>query len=215
VTLEATRYPTSSCRYQSSRKELLIRAATGRSLTVPLLREDRVIGALSVTRKTPGPFAPEDRGAAEDLSRASRRWRSRTRACPRDRGKGKELEIASRHKSDFLANMSTNCRTPLNDDHRLFGGAHRAHVRRADEKKQADYMKDIHESGRHLLSLINDILDLSRSRQGAWISTSPAFDLPRRSPRHDAGARAGAAQAASRSSGGRPDDRRIPADERR
>jgi signal transduction histidine kinase len=77
----------------------------------------------------------------------------------------RELKTASQHKSDFLANMSHELRTPLNAvigfsevlQDRLFGDLN---------DKQAEYVDDIHTSGRHLLSLINDILDLSKIEAG-------------------------------------------------
>jgi signal transduction histidine kinase len=77
----------------------------------------------------------------------------------------RELETASQHKSEFLANMSHELRTPLNAvigfsevlRDRLFGDLN---------DKQAEYVDDIHTSGRHLLSLINDILDLSKIEAG-------------------------------------------------
>jgi signal transduction histidine kinase len=77
----------------------------------------------------------------------------------------RELETASRHKSEFLSNMSHELRTPLNAvigfsevlQDRLFGDLN---------EKQAEYVADIHTSGRHLLTLINDILDLSKVEAG-------------------------------------------------
>src|ERR1700680_3155430 len=77
----------------------------------------------------------------------------------------RELQTASRHKSEFLANMSHELRTPLNAvigfsevlQDRLFGDLN---------DKQAEYVDDIHTSGRHLLTLINDILDLSKIEAG-------------------------------------------------
>src|SRR5260221_2900924 len=76
-----------------------------------------------------------------------------------------QLEVASRHKSEFLANMSHELRTPLNaiigfSDvllQKLFGSIN---------EKQEDYLKDIRSSGEHQLSLINDILDLSKVEAG-------------------------------------------------
>ena len=76
-----------------------------------------------------------------------------------------ELETASKHKSEFLANMSHELRTPLNAiigfsqvlRQQLFGEVN---------EKQAEYLDDILSSGNHLLSLINDVLDLSKVEAG-------------------------------------------------
>jgi signal transduction histidine kinase len=91
--------------------------------------------------------------------------------------KSRELEIASQHKSDFLANMSHELRTPLNaiigfsevlkDD--MFGDLN---------AKQAEYIQDIHASGHHLLSLINDILDLAKVEAGHMELAIEKFDIP-------------------------------------
>ena len=91
--------------------------------------------------------------------------------------KSRELEAASRHKSEFLANMSHELRTPLNAIigfsevllERMFGELN---------DKQAEYLQDILSSGRHLLSLINDILDLSKVEAGRMELELARFDLP-------------------------------------
>lgn len=87
------------------------------------------------------------------------------------------LEVASRHKSEFLANMSHELRTPLNAvigfsevlQERMFGELN---------DKQAEYVQDILASGRHLLSLINDILDLSKVEAGRMELELAPFHLP-------------------------------------
>ncbi|HEV8143062.1 MAG TPA: HAMP domain-containing sensor histidine kinase, partial [Methylomirabilota bacterium] len=84
---------------------------------------------------------------------------------------------ASQHKSEFLANMSHELRTPLNAVigfsevllERMFGEVY---------AKQAEYLSDIHASAEHLLSLINDILDLSKIEAGRMELDVAEFDLP-------------------------------------
>jgi signal transduction histidine kinase len=76
-----------------------------------------------------------------------------------------ELEAASRHKSEFLANMSHELRTPLNA---IIGFSQvlRDEMVGSVNEKQAEYLDDIVSSGNHLLSLINDVLDLSKVEAG-------------------------------------------------
>jgi signal transduction histidine kinase/DNA-binding response OmpR family regulator len=88
-----------------------------------------------------------------------------------------QLEAANRHKSEFLASMSHELRTPLNAIigfsevllERFFGDL---------GSKQEEYLQDILDSGRHLLSLINDILDLSKVEAGRMELELGSFSLP-------------------------------------
>jgi signal transduction histidine kinase len=88
----------------------------------------------------------------------------------------RNLEAASRHKSEFLANMSHELRTPLNA---VIGFSEvlQAHMFGPLNEKQAEYVDDILHSGRHLLSLINDILDLSKIEAGRLELEPSTFDL--------------------------------------
>jgi signal transduction histidine kinase len=100
----------------------------------------------------------------------------RKRAEESMRWLNKKLEEASRHKSEFLANLSHELRTPLNAvlgasellAEGLFGQLN---------EKQTEYVQDIHESGTHLLSLINDVLDLSKVEAGKLDLQLSHFDV--------------------------------------
>ena len=88
-----------------------------------------------------------------------------------------ELERANRHKSEFLANMSHELRTPLNAVIG-FSDALKEQYFGALNDKQKEYVKDINDSGQHLLSLINDILDLSKIEAGKMDLALSTFHLP-------------------------------------
>jgi signal transduction histidine kinase len=163
--------------YSSSVRDTLIRFGYRALLSVPLLREDQIIGSLSFNRKAPGEFPPEVVEVLKTFATQSALAIQNARLFREIADKSAQLEAASRHKSEFLANMSHELRTPLNAiigfseilAERMFGDIN---------EKQTEYLQDILESGRHLLSLINDILDLSKIEAGRMELELSEFDLP-------------------------------------
>ena len=143
----------------------------------PMLWEGKGIGAIFVGRNSVGPFSEKDIALLKTFADQAVIAIQNARLFREIQDKGRQLEIANQHKSDFLANMSHELRTPLNAIigfsevllERLFGDLN---------EKQDDYLKDIHSSGRHLLSLINDILDLSKIEAGRMELEPTSFNLP-------------------------------------
>jgi signal transduction histidine kinase/putative methionine-R-sulfoxide reductase with GAF domain len=162
--------------YQSRVREILLRVGSRSLLAVPLLRESRLLGGLVVNRDVTGEFGPQVIELLQSFATQSALAIQNARLFREIEIKGRELEAASRHKSEFLANMSHELRTPLNAiigfsevlAERMFGEIN---------DKQAEYLADIQESGRHLLSLINDILDLSKIEAGRMELDAKDFDL--------------------------------------
>lgn len=146
-------------------------------VAVPLRRGDDVIGILTVRRKTPGAFAEEGVRLLETLAGQSATAIHNAGLFRELEHKSRELEVASRHKSEFLASMSHELRTPLNavigfSDvllDRMFGEL---------TERQEEYVRDIGDSGRHLLELINEILDLSKIEAGRMEVDLAPVSLP-------------------------------------
>jgi signal transduction histidine kinase len=146
-------------------------------LAVPLLLEERIIGALVVSRREPGLFAADVVNLLQTFASQSVLAIQNARLFREIEDKSRQLEAVSRHKSEFLANMSHELRTPLNAVigfsevllQRMFGELN---------EKQDEYLKDIYASGQHLLSLINDILDLSKIEAGRMELAPAPFHLP-------------------------------------
>jgi signal transduction histidine kinase len=134
-------------------------------VVVPLPSEHEIIGALVIRRKVPGLLPAGVVELLETLASQSALAIHNARVFRELERKSRQLEQASRHKSEFLAGMSHELRTPLNavigfSDvllDRMFGDLN---------ERQEEYVRDIRDSGRHLLELINEILDLSKIEAG-------------------------------------------------
>ena len=160
------------------RLEALAQAADYLSvLAVPMLLESKPIGVVVVTGAEAGAFSERQIELLQTFADQAVIAVENARLFQEIEDKSRQLEAASRHKSEFLANMSHELRTPLNAiigfsevlTQRMFGDLN---------EKQEEYLRDIHASGQHLLSLINDILDLSKIEAGRMELEPTAFDLP-------------------------------------
>ncbi len=179
ITLEPIQVPdiTVPAAYEGRLREILVESGVRAILAVPMVREGRLIGCLGVTRNQPGEFPAETIELLRTFATQSALAIQNARLFHEIEDKSRQLEAASRHKSEFLANMSHELRTPLNAVigfsevllQRMFG---------ALNEKQDEYLKDIYASGQHLLSLINDILDLSKIEAGRMELTPASFHLP-------------------------------------
>jgi GAF domain-containing protein len=146
-------------------------------IVAPMLWEGQGIGAIFVGRQFLGPFSEKAVRLLKTFADQAVIAIQNARLFREIQEKSAQLEVANKHKSDFLANMSHELRTPLNA---IIGFSEALMDRMFGEvnDKQADYLKDIHESGRHLLSLINDILDLSKIEAGRMDLELSSFHLP-------------------------------------
>ena len=128
---------------------------------MPLLREGHILGALAVTRNTPGEFAPEVIALLETFAAQSAIAIQNARLFREIEDKSRQLELASQHKSQFLASMSHELRTPLNAilgfNELILGGIYGE----VPEDMGAP-LAQMQSSGKHLLGLINNVLDLAK-----------------------------------------------------
>ncbi|RWH81466.1 MAG: GAF domain-containing protein [Mesorhizobium sp.] len=134
-------------------------------LVVPLLRPNKIVGALVVRRRNPGEFDQQIVHLMETFAAQSVLAIQNAKLFREIEEKGRELEAASRHKSQFLANMSHELRTPLNSvlgfTELLVDGIY---GELPDKAKTT--VARVQANGRHLLGLINDVLDLSKIEAG-------------------------------------------------
>lgn len=134
-------------------------------LALPLLREDRLIGGLVVRRKAAGEFPAPVLDLLQTFAAQSVLAIHNARLFREIEEKGRELESANKHKSEFLANMSHELRTPLNA---ILGYTELIldSIYGEVPEKIQEVLERLEKNGRHLLNLINDVLDLSKIEAG-------------------------------------------------
>jgi signal transduction histidine kinase len=148
---------------------LLLGYAISRSLMGPVMKMDELLAGISsgdFSRRITVPNRDELGGLAENLNRMSEELR----------GLYHEIERASHYKSEFLASVSHELRTPLN----AIIGYSELLIEEAEDKAQEDFIPDLEKiqaSGKHLQSLINDILDLSKVEAGKMELNPQVFDI--------------------------------------
>ena len=146
------------------------------TMGVPMLLDGEVVGVLIVWRTQVDPFSER---ATELLTTFATQAAIAIRSVDLVnalKARSAEVEVASRHKSEFLASMSHELRTPLNAVigfsevllERMFGDLN---------DRQEDYLHDIWSSGKHLLELLNEILDLSKVEAGQMLLEPTQFSL--------------------------------------
>jgi GAF domain-containing protein len=148
-------------RRQTRGRDVLLQIGARALLAVPLLSEGHILGALTVTRHSPGEFPADVIALLETFAAQSAIAIQNARLFREIEQKGRELEIASQHKSQFLASMSHELRTPLNAilgfNEMILG-----EVYGEVSEDMRPPLAQMQSSGRHLLRLINNVLDLAK-----------------------------------------------------
>jgi signal transduction histidine kinase len=138
------------------------------ALYVPLMREGSAIGVLALVRRSVRPFTAQQIGLVETFADQAGIAIENVRLFDEIQDKSHQLELASQHKSQFLANMSHELRTPLNAilgyTELMADGAYGE-----PSEKMVGILKRLEANGKHLLGLINDVLDLSKIEAGQLV----------------------------------------------
>ena len=147
--------------------DILLRTGVRAVLAVPLLHQAEVVGVLVVRRNQPGTFSPEVIRLVEAFATQSAIAVENARLFGEIAQKSRELEIASQHKSQFVANMSHELRTPLAA---ILGYAElmQEGFYEPQGPKSLDALTRIRSNGKHLLGLINTVLDIAKIESGQF-----------------------------------------------
>src|SRR5262249_25239657 len=162
--------------YTGPLRDVLLRTGSPAVLGIPLLLEGQLIGSLTVTRHTPGEFPGQTTDPPPTFPSPSAPAIQNAKLFGEMEERGGQLERADRHKSEFLANMSHELRTPLNA---IIGYSEMLQEDAADlgAEQFTDDLKKINAAGKHLLELINAVLDLSKIEAGKMDLYLEAFDV--------------------------------------
>jgi signal transduction histidine kinase/CheY-like chemotaxis protein len=146
-------------------------------LAVPLVREERIVGALILRRTDPGEFPTDVPRLLQTFAAQSVLAIQNARLYQEVEEKSREIALANQHKSEFLANMSHELRTPLNAI-LSYSQLVQEELEDTGNSEFAPDLQKIHSAGRHLLDLINEILDLSKIEAGKMTLYFETFDVP-------------------------------------
>ncbi len=150
---------------QAAVRQVVLEAGYRARMIVPLLGANRVVGALVVRRKAPGEFPKRTVDLLQTFAAQSVLAIQNARLFREGEIKSHQLEVASQHKSQFLANMSHELRTPLNA---ILGYTELMldNIYGDMAQRMRGVLERVQTNGKHLLGLINDVLDLSKIEAG-------------------------------------------------
>jgi signal transduction histidine kinase len=156
--------------------DILLRTGVRAVLAVPLLHQAEVVGVLVVRRNQPGTFSPEVIRLVEAFAAQSAIAVENARLFGEIAQNSRELEIASQHKSQFVANMSHELRTPLAA---ILGYAELMQEGFYEPlgQKSLDALTRIRSNGKHLLGLINTVLDIAKIESGQFTLNMTEYAL--------------------------------------
>jgi signal transduction histidine kinase len=158
-------------------REATLAAGFRSALIVPLVGAERIFGAITLMRREAGDFPPETVRLMQTLASQSVLAIQNARLFREIADKSEQLALASQHKSQFLANMSHELRTPLNA---ILGYAELLvdGIYGVLPEKAQGVLERVQNNGKHLLALINDVLDLAKIEAGQLTLTLDDYNLP-------------------------------------